>query len=262
MKKTFMSLGLVLIVILALSGCYEWPDPIYDPDEEGLPVPTISSVDKTTLLGGIDQLTITGSGFGTVEEEVLVYFKKGTTVGCGRTLNVTDTEVIVEAPAVYSDSLEIWLDRIGCFEYAIYDETPITVEKGLASIPIVTPLTFNKVAINENAEMTVALGSSADMFHISADDSVTTISDVSFSNSLNVLSLRTKGSDIYYTLREYVAKYNDGSLDRSAVNGDKNPLNDFVFASNGRSLLCGIEQHLFHEPRFQRRDPGRTDGGL
>ncbi len=236
MKKTFISLSMMLIVILALTGCYEWPDNIFDPDDTGLTTPTITGVDKTTLLGGIDQLTITGSGFGTVANEVLIYFKKGTTVGRGRALNVTDTEIIVEAPAVYSDSLEIWIDRRGCFEYAKFTSSLITIESGIKALPIVTVQPLNQVAINEDGDIIVALGSSFDVLSFTIDDSLTTIAGVSFSNSLNILAVRTTGDDIYYTLREYIVKY-DGAKDRNKVNAAKNNLNDFAFANNNKIYL-------------------------
>ena len=149
MKKTLMSLSLILIVALALTGCYEWPDPIWDPSDEGLPVPTITAVDATTLMGGIDNVTITGTGFGSAADEVLVYFKKGSTVGRGRTLSATDTELIVEAPPTYSDSLEIWIDRRGCFVYAKDTTNLITINSGMELLPILPPSPFNKVAIDD-----------------------------------------------------------------------------------------------------------------
>ncbi|MCF7832610.1 MAG: IPT/TIG domain-containing protein, partial [Candidatus Marinimicrobia bacterium] len=236
MKKTLMSLSLILIVVLALTGCYEWPDPIWNPDDTGLPTPTISSVDVTALLGGIDNITITGTGFGDAADEVLVYFKKGTTVGRGRTIAATNTELIVEAPATYSDSLEIWVDRRGCFEYAKYTTNLITISSGLNMIPLVTESPKIKIAINESGDMWVALGANKNMFFITADDSVTLVNDVSFSGTMNVLAMRSAGSDLYYTLREYIVKY-DGAVDRHKVNPDKNPLNDFAFANNGKIYL-------------------------
>ena len=233
-----MSLSLILIVVLALTGCYEWPDPIWNPDDDGLPTPTISGVDVTTLLGGIENITITGSGFGTVAEEVLVYFKKGTTVGRGRTISATDTELIVEAPATYSDSLEIWVDRRGCFEYAKYSTNLITINSGFKSHPIITtsPLIF--VAINETGDMIVGQGSNQDVYSVTVDDSIEVIPGVSFSNSLNMLSMRTKGTDMYYTLREYLVKF-DGSVNRFKINSDKANCTDFAFANNNKVYIVG-----------------------
>ncbi len=238
MKKTLMSLSLILIVILALTGCYEWPDPIWNPDDTGLATPTITGVDVTTLLGGIDDITITGSGFGNTADELLVYFKKGTSVGRGRVIAATDTELIVEAPPVYSDSLEIWIDRRGAFEYAKYTTNLITISSGIKKINITTESTMKQIAINESGDMWVALGSNKSMYHITADDSVTLVDGVSFAGTMNVLAMRSSGSDLYYTVREYIAKY-DGAIDRHKVNPDKNPLSDFAFANNGKIYLVG-----------------------
>jgi len=238
MKKTLMSLSLLLIVVLTLTGCYEWPDPIWNPDDSGLPTPTISSVDVTELLGGIDNITITGSGFGTVADEVLVYFKKGAMVGRGRTLSTTDTELIVEAPATYSDSLEIWIDRRGCFEYAKDTTNLITISKGMNTLPITPPSALNKIAV-DNGNILVAYGTSMDMLHVSDIDTVTTFSGVSFAATQPVLSLKMKGSDVYYTLSYYMVKY-DGSVNRVKINSDKYPSYDFSFANNDRVYMTGL----------------------
>ncbi|MEA2078098.1 MAG: IPT/TIG domain-containing protein [Candidatus Marinimicrobia bacterium] len=238
MKKTLMSLSLILIVVLALTGCYEWPDPIWNPDDTGLPTPTITGVDVTTLMGGIDNITITGTGFGDVKEEVLVYFKKGTTVGRGRTLTATNTQLVVEAPATYSDSLEIWIDRRGCFEYAKDTTNLITINAGIKSLPIISTSPLIKVGINENGDIIVAQGSNQSVISVTVDDSISTIPGVAFSNSLNILSLRTKGTDIYYTLREYLVKY-DGALTRFKVNANKENCVDFAFADNNKVYIVG-----------------------
>ena len=238
MKKTLMSLSLILIVVLALTGCYEWPDPIWNPDDTGLPTPTITGVDVTTLLGGIESIAITGTGFGDVAEEVLVYFKKGTTVGRGRTLSATDTQVIVEAPATYSDSLEIWIDRRGCFEYAKYNTNLITINSGIKSHPIITSSPLILTAINENGDQIVGQGSNQNVYSITVDDSIEVIPGVSFSDALNMLAMRSKGSDIYYTLREYLVKY-DGALTRFKINSDKANCTDFAFANNNKVYIVG-----------------------
>ncbi len=233
MKKTLMSLSLILIVVLALTGCYEWPDPIWNPNDTGRAVPTITGVSATTLRGGIDNITISGTGFGTVAEELLVRFKNGTTVGTGRVMSVTDTEIVVEAPAVYSDSLEIWIDLRGCFEFAKYSANLITIVEGVDAIPIISVSPLILVGINETGVITVAQGSNKAVISVSAEDSISTIPDVVFSNSLNALALRTKGTDIYYTLREYLCKF-DGTLLRKKVNSTKNNCTDFAFADNGK----------------------------
>ncbi len=232
MKKTLMSLSLILIVVLALTGCYEWPDPIWNPDDTGLPTPTITGVDATALTGGIDNITITGSGFGDVANEVLVYFKKGTTVGRGRTLTATNTQLVVEAPATYSDSLEIWIDRRGCFEYAKYTSSLITISEGMNALSLMPPAPVSKIAI-DNENILVAYGTAKDMLHISDLDSVTTMVGVSFAATQKVLSMKMKGTDVYYTLSYYFAKF-DGAVTREKINTDKVSCLDFSFANNNR----------------------------
>jgi IPT/TIG domain-containing protein len=244
MKKTLMSLSLILIVVLALTGCYEWPDPIWNPDDSGRAVPTISSVSTTTLRGGIDNLTITGSGFGTVAEELLVRFKNGTTVGTGRVISATDTEIIVEAPAVYSDSLEIWIDLRGCFEFAKFNSSLITISSGLTALPIISSSPLNEIGINENGDIIVALGSNKNVISVTVDDSISQISNVVFASSLNVLSLRTKGNMIYYTVREMLVDYDGTSWKRHKVNDTKNNLNDFAFANNGK-VYCASREYIY-----------------
>ena len=238
MKKTLKSLSLILIVVLALTGCYEWPDPIWNPDDTGLATPTITGVDVTELLGGIENITITGSGFGDAADEVLVYFKNGTTVGRGRTLSASDTQLIVEAPPTYSDSLEIWIDRRGCFEYAKYTTNLVTISEGIKSMPIVSTSPLIITAINEDGDIIVGQGSNKAVFSVTVDDSISTIPDVSFSTTLSMLSMRSKGTDIYYTLREYLCRY-DGALTRFKVNTDKANCTDFAFADNNKVYVVG-----------------------
>lgn len=237
MKKTFMSLSLILIVILALTGCYEWPDPIWNPDDEGLDAPTITGVDVTTLFGGIDNITISGSGFGNVPEELLVYFKKGSTVGRGRTLSATDTEIIVEAPPTYSDSLEIWIDRRGSFSFAKYTDELITINEGMVILPVVAPATLTKVAVDDG-NVLISYGTSKSMFHVSADDSITTWANISFAGTQPVRSLKMKGTDVYYTLSYYMAKH-DGSVTRTKTNSSRDANDDFAFANNGKIYMTG-----------------------
>lgn len=232
MKKTLFSLSLILIAALALTGCYEWPDPIFNPDEEEPPVPTITGVSATTVLGGMESLTITGTGFGTDATKIIVHFKKGSTTAIGRTLSTTDTEVVVEAPALYSDSLEIWLDKIPCWRFAKYTENLITIEQGVKAIPIITTKTLDKVAINENNDIYVAQGGSKDMLLIEGD-SISTVVGASFSDSKPVLGMKAKGSSVYYSLLYRFAKY-DGTIERVDVNSPKLNCNDFDFANNGK----------------------------
>lgn len=242
MKKTLLSLSLILIAVLALTGCYQWPDPIWNPDQEEPPVPTITGVSSTTLLGGMENLTITGTGFGTDVSKLVVHFKKGSTTGIGRTLSATDTEIVVEAPAVYSDSLEIWLDKIPCWRFAKYTDNLITINQGVKAIPIITTRTLDKVAINENNDITVAMGGTMDMLLVEGD-SISTISGASFSDSKPVLGMKTKGSIIYYSLLYRFARY-DGSVYKVNVNAPKLNCNDFDFANNGK-IYFTAENNIF-----------------
>mgnify|MGYP000628007727 CR=1 FL=1 len=240
MKKTLMSLSLILIAALALTGCYDWPDPIWV-DGPGATVPTITGVSSTTLLGGIENVTISGTGFGTVAEELLVYYKKGTTVGRGRTLSATDTELIVEAPAVYSDSLELWIDKRGCFEFAKYDTILTTITEGVNSAPIIAVNPLVQVAINESGNMIVAEASSKNLREYTMEDTLNVFASVVFSNAKNVDALRAKGTTVYYSLREYVCTVNDGvfvkATDRHKMNSDKEYCYDILFADNNKAYF-------------------------
>lgn len=246
MKKASLSLILIFALILGVTGCYEWPASIYQPGD-GDTVPTISGLSATSLYGGIDQVTISGSGFGTERDEVIVYFKKGTTVGRARTLSVADDAVVVEAPVVYSDSLETWIDKRGCFTFAKDTVNLVTILNGMNAVGVDTA---NGYATPISAEVPncVAVGSSDDVYvdvagkafsHILPDRSRNEDQEAISDKDITGMKLTT--TDLYYTVAYYLVKHSiaDGSTVKTKKPDGKKYYYDFDFADNGFTYLCG-----------------------
>jgi|GEM_PF-1208075 len=121
--KTVSILNLLMMIIfLSLSGCLEpdYPDNIWDPDDQGKPTPVITTVtppDSTYgSIGSKKTVEIAGENFNTVLTDNLVYFGDKKAV----VLEASTTRLVVEPPANFTDGLRVRVDAIGAYQFGDY----------------------------------------------------------------------------------------------------------------------------------------------
>ena len=115
-----MRILLLLRFILPISfltfSCEDpnYPENIWDEDDQGNASPSISSVEPEAAFAGIDTLTINGQNFSENTSENLVYFNNM----LGEVINATSTSLRVITPNLVSDSVQIRVAVQGAFLFA------------------------------------------------------------------------------------------------------------------------------------------------
>ena len=119
------------IIILSIS-CEEnqYPEDIWDPDDQGLPTPIITSIEPPdSAFSGADEITITGQYFNQDKANNLVYFNSE----LAEILQATETMLVVSPPAILGDSITIKVSAVGSFLFAVYENyklVPRMIEYG------------------------------------------------------------------------------------------------------------------------------------
>jgi hypothetical protein len=104
MKKIFSIYYIIFLWLAFISGCQDYPTPIYNPNLPGKPQPVIISVLPVEgTSAGVGDITIIGKYFSPIPEENLVYFNQ-TKVSV---LSATETQLKLKAPNIVSDSVMI-----------------------------------------------------------------------------------------------------------------------------------------------------------
>ncbi|GIR57095.1 MAG: hypothetical protein CM15mP64_5070 [Candidatus Neomarinimicrobiota bacterium] len=91
-----------------------YPENIWDENDQGNASPSISSVEPEAAFAGIDTLTISGQNFSENSSENLVYFNNM----LGEVVNATSTSLSVITPNLVSDSVQIRVAVQGAFLFA------------------------------------------------------------------------------------------------------------------------------------------------
>ena len=91
-----------------------YPENIWDENDQGNATPSISSVEPEAAFAGIDTLTISGQNFSENASENLVYFNNM----LGEVVNATSTSLSVVTPNLVSDSVQIRVAVQGAFLFA------------------------------------------------------------------------------------------------------------------------------------------------
>mgnify|MGYP005656828345 FL=1 len=91
-----------------------YPENIWDENDQGNASPSISSVEPEAAFAGIDTLTISGQNFSENASENLVYFNNM----LGEVVNATSTSLSVVTPNLVSDSVQIRVAVQGAFLFA------------------------------------------------------------------------------------------------------------------------------------------------
>ena len=108
---------IILPISLVMFSCEDpnYPENIWDEDDQGNSSPSISSVEpEGSAFAGIDTLTINGQNFSENSSANLVYFNNM----LGNVINATSTSLKVVTPNLVSDSVQIRVAVQGAFLFA------------------------------------------------------------------------------------------------------------------------------------------------
>ena len=114
--RILLLLRFILPISLLVFSCEDpnYPENIWDEDDQGNASPSISSVEPEAAFAGIDTLTISGQNFSENTSENLVYFNNM----LGEVVNATSTSLSVITPNLVSDSVQIRVAVQGAFLFA------------------------------------------------------------------------------------------------------------------------------------------------
>jgi hypothetical protein len=119
MKSALLGIGIPVLLVCTF-GCEDkqYPESIWNPDEESAPTPVITSVlPPDSTYSGVGIVTINGENFSSVVEENIVYFNGVP----GTILEASATQLTVQTPVVVSDSVIIKVAVRGAFLFGVYD---------------------------------------------------------------------------------------------------------------------------------------------
>ena len=117
-SKTTTIAYLVLIIFFISCEDNQYPEDIWDPDDQGLPTPIITSIDPPdSAFSGADEITITGQYFNQDKTNNLVYFNSE----LAEILQASETVLVISPPAILGDSITIKVAAVGSFLFAVYD---------------------------------------------------------------------------------------------------------------------------------------------
>ena len=114
--RILLLLRFIMPISLLIFSCEDpnYPENIWDEDDQGNASPSISSVEPEAAFAGIDTLTISGQNFSENTSENLVYFNNM----LGEVINATSTSLRVITPNLVSDSVQIRVAVQGAFLFA------------------------------------------------------------------------------------------------------------------------------------------------
>ena len=114
--RILLLLRFILPISLLVFSCEDpnYPENIWDENDQGNASPSISSVEPEAAFAGIDTLTINGQNFSENTSENLVYFNNM----LGEVINATSTSLRVITPNLVSDSVQIRVAVQGAFLFA------------------------------------------------------------------------------------------------------------------------------------------------
>ena len=114
--RILLLLRFILPISLLIFSCEDpnYPENIWDENDQGNASPSISSVEPEAAFAGIDTLTISGQNFSENTSENLVYFNNM----LGEVVNATSTSLSVITPNLVSDSVQIRVAVQGAFLFA------------------------------------------------------------------------------------------------------------------------------------------------
>ena len=119
--NVYLKITLSFILLIYFSNCENtnYPEDIWDEDDNGNPNPFITSVvPEQGAFAGIDTLTISGGNYSTVSSENIVYFNES----IGRIISSSNEMIKVVGPNLVSDSITIRIAVQGALEFGSYSD--------------------------------------------------------------------------------------------------------------------------------------------
>jgi len=250
-KNTFAVATLALGLLFMTAGCEttDYPPSIYDDDETGAALPTITAVDPATeaygATGDKNLVTITGTNFPGEITEAHVYF--GATKGTIR--SITNTSIVVEPPAFFDDSLVLKVDAIGAFDFAYYGgkssptlyeiKTPITRPGNIGAGDNPVALT-----INGAGDLFVAYPKAVYMVPASNEDTLINLGALRPSSAPKKMRLAPDGETFIYPVTTVLFTTHiagDGTTTHALFNLKKT-VYDIEFDSNDNLYAIAAEK--------------------
>ena len=117
--NVYLKIALSFMFLVYFFNCENtnYPEDIWDEDNNGSPNPFITSVvPEQGAFAGIDTLTINGGNFSTVSSENIVYFNES----IGRIISSSSEVIEVVGPNLVSDSISIRIAVQGALEFGSY----------------------------------------------------------------------------------------------------------------------------------------------
>jgi len=99
------------------------PTSVYNPDEQFKSDPLITHIYPDSALAGFSVITIHGENFSSNPDENIVFFKdiqNPDAVEEADIISASETELVVLAPEIFGDSIQIKLSVIGALKYAVF----------------------------------------------------------------------------------------------------------------------------------------------
>ena len=114
--RILLLLRFALPISFLIFSCEDpnYPENIWDENDQGNASPSISSIEPEAAFAGIDTLTINGQNFSENTSENLVYFNNM----LGEVVNATSTSLSVITPNLVGDSVQIRVAVQGAFLFA------------------------------------------------------------------------------------------------------------------------------------------------
>ena len=119
--NVYLKIALSFMFLVYFFNCENtnYPEDIWDEDNNGSPNPFITSVvPEQGAFAGIDTLTISGGNFSTVSSENIVYFNES----IGRIISSSNEMIKVVGPNLVSDSITIRIAVQGALEFGSYSD--------------------------------------------------------------------------------------------------------------------------------------------
>jgi len=244
MKSMFkLVFGLAVLMVLSLS-CKDnqYPESIWDPNEQSAPTPVVTSVlPQDSTYAGVGVVTITGENFSPNAEENIVYFSGVP----GTILEASAKELKVQTPVVISDSVVIKVAVQGAFLFAIYKGPyklyPAVIDYG--PFDNFTDVWALEVDAEENLYVSVGPAVKA-IWKVDTDQDTSVYVNTTFDKASG-MKFGPDGGIYYVNLLSYMFKVQPGGGSDELFLAVGGGVRDLDFDNNGNIYTAGSGKKIF-----------------
>jgi len=235
--------GLAVLMVLSLS-CKDnqYPESIWDPNEQSAPTPVVTSVlPQDSTYAGVGVVTITGENFSPNAEENIVYFSGVP----GTILEASAKELKVQTPVVISDSVVIKVAVQGAFLFAIYKGPyklyPAVIDYG--PFDNFTDVWALEVDAEENLYVSVGPAVKA-IWKVDTDQDTSVYVNTTFDKASG-MKFGPDGGIYYVNLLSYMFKVQPGGGSDELFLAVGGGVRDLDFDNNGNIYTAGSGKKIF-----------------